>query len=483
MTLKSREFERGITSTDYIDIKTDTAANINYVFNGDSEALLNDLDVIKTFIDHHHTHQKPRLKLLKSYYEGQNITILSKNRRKEVDNADHRASHPFAEYISNFVNGYFLGKGIIVENEAAKDEINAVHIYNDIDSLNRELGLDLSIYGRAYELAMKNKEDEYRFYRMRPEDTFLIYDDTVEQNSIAAVYYRPVDVMLNQDTEYLVNVYTENADHSYNYELSSSGDLKAARGPSQHAYTRVPITEYINNRDRRGDFEKAIPQIDLYDAAQSDTANYMTDLNDALLVITGNLGLDADEAKKQKEANILFIDPAEYEDASGNKREGKADAKYIFKQYDVNGSESYKDRLENDIHLLTNTPNLNDSAFSGTQSGESMKYKLFGLEQNAVIKEGMFKKGLRRRYKLLQTIMRTDKALPADIDLESTTYRFNRNLPQSLTEDLKTYVGAGGQLSKKTLLDMFGFVSNTDEELDRINAESNESPEEATDTD
>ena len=112
-----------------------------------------------------------------------------------------------------------------------------------------------------------------------------------------------------------------------------------------------------------------------------------------------------------------------------------------------------------------------------------MKYKLFGLEQNAVIKEGMFKRGLRRRYKLLQTIMRTDKALPADIDLEATTYRFNRNLPQSLTENLKAYVGAGGQLSKKTLLNMFGFVSNTDEELDRINAESTDVPEEATDTD
>lgn len=34
-------------------------------------------------------------------------------------------------------------------------------------------------------------------------------------------------------------------------------------------------------------YEDVIPLIDLYDAAQSDTANYMTDLNEATLVITG----------------------------------------------------------------------------------------------------------------------------------------------------------------------------------------------------
>ena len=33
------------------------------------------------------------------------------------------------------------------------------------------------------------------------------------------------------------------------------------------------------------DFEKVIPLIDLYDNAQSDTANYMSDLNDAMLLV------------------------------------------------------------------------------------------------------------------------------------------------------------------------------------------------------
>ncbi len=50
-----------------------------------------------------------------------------------------------------------------------------------------------------------------------------------------------------------------------------------------------PVVEYDNNRFRTGDFEHVISLIDLYDSAQSDTANYMTDLNDALLVISGDI--------------------------------------------------------------------------------------------------------------------------------------------------------------------------------------------------
>ena len=49
------------------------------------------------------------------------------------------------------------------------------------------------------------------------------------------------------------------------------------------------ITEYSPNRFRMGLYEDVLSLIDLYDAGQSDTANYMTDLNDALLVISGDI--------------------------------------------------------------------------------------------------------------------------------------------------------------------------------------------------
>ncbi|MEL1199037.1 phage portal protein, partial [Staphylococcus epidermidis] len=65
-------------------------------------------------------------------------------------------------------------------------------------------------------------------------------------------------------------------------------ELSARNPPEAHSLGKVTITVFRNNEKRRGDFEKVIPLIDLYDEAQSDTANYMSDLNDAMLLIKGN---------------------------------------------------------------------------------------------------------------------------------------------------------------------------------------------------
>jgi len=65
----------------------------------------------------------------------------------------------------------------------------------------------------------------------------------------------------------------------------------------------VPVVEWQNNRERSGDWEKGIPIIDAYDAAESDTANYMSDLNDAMLVIKGDVestGMNASDIMKMK---------------------------------------------------------------------------------------------------------------------------------------------------------------------------------------
>ncbi len=76
---------------------------------------------------------------------------------------------------------------------------------------------------------------------------------------------------------------------------------------------------------------------------------------------------------------------------NGNKT--SVTAGYIYKQYDVSGVEAYKDRVRKDIHEIM-VPDLTDDNFSGVQSGEAMKYKLFGFEQMTATKQRLFKKVL-----------------------------------------------------------------------------------------
>src|SRR5690625_5644461 len=79
----------------------------------------------------------------------------------------------------------------------------------------------------------------------------------------------------------------------------------AAVEEEPHFFQGVPIIEYENNRFREGDYEDVLNLIDLYDASQSDTANYMTDLNDAMLKIVGSLDLDVDEARSEEHTSEL----------------------------------------------------------------------------------------------------------------------------------------------------------------------------------
>lgn len=407
-------------------------------------------------------HQRPRLDILDDYYEGENVTILKNERRKEEHLADHRATHNFAEYVSQFIQGYMVGiplKTVYTESDDVDELLKDINRANDADAHNSDLVLDLSIYGRAYELIYRGKDDVTRFTLSSPLETFVIYDDTVERLPIAAVRYYKRQFK-NED---VVELYTDSK--KYVYVADESMTYLSLEKEEPHHLEGVPIVEYSNNRFRKGDFEGVLALIDLYDAAQSDLANYSTDINDAMLKIVGNVDMDMKKAKKMRNANILFLQTEL--DADG--KAGKADADYIYKKYDVAGTEAYKTRIKNDIHMFTNTPNLDDEKFASNQSGEAMKYKLFGLEQKRSIKERLFIRSLRERYRLISNITRL--AREGDIDVNDILITFTPNLPKSITDEIEAFTKLGGDLSDETKLSILSIVENPQEEMERIKAE------------
>ena len=224
---------------------------------------------------------------------------------------------------------------------------------------------------------------------------------------------------------------------------------------TKHSYSDVPVVEWWNNRYRQGDFESELSLIDAYDAGQSDTANYMSDSNDAMLVIKGDLdsiGLKAKEAAKMKESNMLFLQTG----TNMNGSQTTADANYIYKQYDVNGVEAYKNRIANDIHRFSRIPNLEDDRFNATQSGIALLYKMIGLEQVRKSKEIYYTKALRRRYELISNIHKVINA-PL-IEADKLTFTFHPNIPQDVWTEIKTYIESGGEISQETLMNNASFT-------------------------
>lgn len=429
-----------------------------------AENLLNNEDDLSEFIRHHQTVQRQRLKELRDYYKGHNRMILEADtgkRRLEPHLADNRATHNFAKYVSQFIQGYMMGVPLKTSypDKSVDEQIRDINRLNDADEHNSEIVLDQSIYGRAYELVYRNQYDEVRFTTSDVLETFVIYDDTVEEKPIAGVRY------IYKEFEGKTTVYLYTNDVIRRYTLNDDIKLELEEETINY-FDGIPIIEYMNNKYRQGDFEDVLTLIDLYDASQSDTANYMQDLNDAMLKIVGNLSIDAEEAKRMKENNILMLQTEP--DASGTRQQ--ADADYIYKQYDVAGTEAYKDRIFNNILLFTSIPNLLDDTSKGQQSGESIKMKLFSLSQKRATKERLFKRSLRDRYRLINNMLTI--ASEGTFDANEISITFTENLPSMVSKELEWFGKAGGQLSNKTLIEQLSFIESADEELELIEEEN-----------
>ena len=417
---------------------------------------VNMVEMIKHFI----MYQLPRLKHLDSYYAGNNHGIMSGQRRMNEEKADHRATHGFAHQITDFNVSFLTGIPITVEaeDEQAGEFVTAFNQSNDIDAHNSYLATDLSKYGRGYELL--HRGDETEVYVSNPYWTIVVYDESIQMNPVAAIRFPKV----RRGTEELYHITLYTASDVIQYEASNlvAQELEVEQS-YPHAFGGVPIIEYSNNRYRFGDYERVLSLIDLYDSAQSDTANYMTDTNDALLVIVGDF--EAAGIELNKEIGALLMETGV--DAQG--KQTKLEAKYIHKEYDVNGTESYKTRIQRDIHKFSHTPDLSDEHFSGTQSGEAMKYKLFSLEQSRAMKERHFKQGLEARYQLVENMAGVTREFTGD--LSGLDYVFTPNLPESINEELVSFTNAGGRISNKTLLSQLSFVSDVEKELEMLEEE------------
>jgi len=435
----------------------------NDIFRIPSAEHLNN-EVLLSFVKRFVNEQLPRLKKLRAYYL--NDAEINYREARDSTRADNRLAHNFARYISTVAQGYLLGKPITYnhENEAVLEQINTFNDMNNEQSHNALLGLDLSIYGRAFEMFYTDEESQERLAVSDPTETFVIYDTTVQMKPIAAV--RLYSLVIGEEVQVFVEKYT--ATHTTFYTSNKDYSELSQTDEKQHFFGAVSISEYWNNDHRLGDFETALDQIDAYNISQSDTANGQEDHADAYLVLQGQPNTDSDDVQKMKEARVIALDDAP---------EGQsAAAYYLVKSYDVAGQEAYKNRLVNDIHKLTFIPDLSDEKFSSNVSGEAMKYKLFVFDQLRATKERLFKEGIMARYRIVGRMWSIKNKDTAGI--EKLEIAFTPNLPANVTELIDNVVKLDGVVSDETRLAMLPVVEDVGAELERIKQEKEEAMKE-----
>ena len=412
-----------------------------------------DEKVVKWIIEKH-KEEKARISNLREYYNNNNTTIMNRE-YKDPRKPMNRLAHPFASYITNMAVGYFLGKpvGYNSDNADLLEKLNNIFKYNDEADNNTTLAKHSSIAGYSVELLYRDEDAMPRFVALPGDEVAIVYDNTLEENILCAVRYFEEEIPGEDKTKTTINVYTKELIQTY--ELIEDEIKYLSDKDDDNYFGDVPVSVYLNNDEMYGDFEKVKSLIDAYDQAQSDTANDFEYFTEALLVISGVLVGDEDSDFRDNRV-INFADS-----------EGKAE--YLIKNINDSALENYKNRLVEDIHKFAQIPNLTDEKFAGNVSGESMKYKLMGLENITGIKEAKFKKGLMRRIELLCSFLNVstnDLSLYTDIQPV-----FTRNRPQNETELANMVKGLYGILSDETLISRLPFVENAREEIEKRNSE------------
>ena len=440
---------------------------------------------LKNFVGTHRAEQLDRLKELKRYYLADN-NIKYRDEKSDKYSADNRIASDWAKYITVFEQGYMLGNPVEYKNDNAEIQalIDNFSKQNNEQDHNVAIKTDLAIYGRAYELLNTFQDVDgsvwVKLYRMNPEQTFVIYDDSYEQRSLMAVNYYSISYGNGHKRDF-VKVYTDDAIYEY-VDDNQEADTLRLKETSEHFFNGVPVNEFSNNTDRTGAFEAVLDSIDAYDLSQSELANFQQDSNEALLVISGNpfTGVEDKDfledgrinpngrlavSQSFKKAKILVLDDNPIPGGSS------PSAHYLVKTYDTAGAEAYKERLVNDILRFTFTPDTTDNNFAGTQSGEAMKYKMMAADNYRGKQELLFEKGLMRRLRLAVNIWKIKGNDSDNYNLiNETDIVFTPNLPQNNNELVAIVKNLYGVVSEQTIVEILERVTgvNAETELKRL---------------
>lgn len=418
-----------------------------------------DKQAIRTLIVKHRR-EATRLRQLMKYYEGQHKILTESRKTKLVCN--------HAKDIADTASSYFIGNPVSYKSKADIAALTEAFEQAGADEADGDNGLDLSVYGRTYEYIYPEEgETDLAIKSLSPENTFMVYDDTIEQKELFAVYYYArKDDSDKKRTIYVATVLTEHYKYVLNIE-DITGVQALIEEPALHFFEEVPVVEYLNNKLAIGDFELQIPLIDAYNALMSDRITDKEQFIDAILAIYGAMLGDPDA----KDEDGKTVKERVKEDKLIELPEGTK-AEYLTRTFDENGVEVLKKAIEQDIHKFSHIPCMTDESFGGNVSGVAMEFKLLGMENITKIKTRYYKKGLRKRIRLFAGWLQKSKSV--NVDISGITPTFTRAMPKNLLEISQIVSNLWGKVSKKTLLSQVPFVENADEELKVVEKEAEE---------
>lgn len=379
---------------------------------------------------------------------------------KQRDKINNRINNAFDAEIVDTKVGFLFGIPIsYVYGEEAGDDIPEMirrfNIQNGIADLDSESGKIAAICGMSARLMYIDRMGNPAIKKMNPwECIFLSYEGVA--NPVYAIWYYTVPVDEDGVITDRTRVEFYGQTHRASFLEDKHGNFRQDGTEVPHLFDHCPLFGIANNEELQADAEKVLELIDAYDRSLSDLNNEIESFRLAYLKITG-ANVDGEELLRMITTGAIAVP------------EG-CDVGFITKMMDIQAMDSQLDRIEANICRFAKHVNLTDEQFSGNQSGEAIKYKMFPLESKCITMERKFVASLRHQYRLLSDAW-NKKNLSLRFDPVNMNFVFTRNFPKNLTADADLVTKLAGHVSTKTLLGLLSFIEDPEREIKQIEDE------------
>jgi len=414
-----------------------------------------------------HKERADKMRFMFDEYNGE--TEIRKRPIRTGDSshkANNKLPNDYRGIIIDQALAYVFGKSIDIligkpydENEKVIKTLSDFKIENKIDDLDYETGFYAANCGYGTRLLYIDETGGIRVMNVKPWEAIIINSQTIEEPQYAMIYYL-VDVFEagnpdNKKSVYYVEWYDKENVYYYRENALNSGsyivDPEAVKPSQKHGFDGIPVIKYKNNNIEKGDFEKVGDLIDAFDRVLSDSQNEIEDFRNAYMIFKGVMP-DVATLVKAKETGAFGSDDKDF------------DISYLTKTINDTFVQNQKKTLNENIYKFSKRVDMSDENFSGSgQTGESRKWKLLALENDATIKEKKFRSANMEMYKLLCTAWDKSRKAPRDMYL-ALSYQFTRNLPVDLVYYGDVLTKYWGKLPIETIYSLLPFIEDPEEE-------------------
>ena len=398
-----------------------------------------------------------------------------------------------AKFITDISTDYFIGDEplfVLRKNEdndlSRKEKKERNEAIKRLQAYNRKLkgrSFGRTLYtaskwaskvGVGYILQyQKAGEDFPRYKELSPLQTFVVYDNQVDPESLFAIYFNKIVETQNGKnfSRFLVTAYTDTNVYYFktgrvftrdNVQYYSIID-DSTKDDTTHNFGAVPITQVFNNEDMLGDYEPVTDLIDIYCLLQSKRFNNISEVVDAILHIKN---IDSgDDEERQKLIDLIKREKILMSNSDGGK---EVDAEFLTNPLNQREIQTFSENIEKVIYQISQVPNMTSDTFAQSVSGQSLKFKLMGLESITKEKERNFNRALYRILKLTANFFNAVGNKDFEFDPYDVDIEYKRSLPSNDLElmNMLPIVASTGCVDPIDIVSKLSFVEDPQKSME-----------------